>query len=176
MHSNRLITFLHAERAQCTFCRQEGELGPAARGEEELPEAVISDGWADGDAGDSSRWRCSGRRWFQAALLRFFLLPYAEATVFLSPRYLLFLSSVSPLLFPFLSRKPFCFSLLVSPFFLKNCRTLSLGLPFFFSPLSPPVFSRFSPFFLPSSLCLGSIYRGRGSMIDPAPSHHLHGV
>jgi len=45
MHSNRLIIFfLHAECAQCTFCRQEGELGPAARGEEELPEAVISGG------------------------------------------------------------------------------------------------------------------------------------
>jgi hypothetical protein len=36
MHSNRLIIFfLHAERAQCTFCRQEDELGPVARGEEE---------------------------------------------------------------------------------------------------------------------------------------------
>jgi len=36
MHSNRLIIFfLHAERAQCTFCRQEDELGPVDRGEEE---------------------------------------------------------------------------------------------------------------------------------------------
>jgi hypothetical protein len=45
MRSNRLITFfLYAEHAQCTFCKQKGELGPAVRGEEELPEAVISDG------------------------------------------------------------------------------------------------------------------------------------
>jgi len=34
--SNRLIIFfLHAERAQFTFCRQEDELGPVTRGEEE---------------------------------------------------------------------------------------------------------------------------------------------
>ena len=104
-------------------------------------------------ADGGSRRRCCG----------FFFFLMQRPLFFLSPRYLLFLSSVSPLLFPFLSRKPFCFSLSVSPFFLKNDRTLSLGLPFFFLP-----FFSFPPL---SLLHSGGIYRGRGSGVDPAPSH-----
>ena len=83
-------------------------------------------------ADGGSRRRCCG----------FFFFLMQRPLFFLSPHCLLFLSSVSPLLFPFLSRKPFCFSLSVSPFFLKNDRTLSLGLPFFFLPF----FSFFPPF------------------------------
>jgi hypothetical protein len=63
-------------------------------------------------------------------------------------------------LHPFLSKKKsLCLPLSI---FLPFCLTF---VPLFFCSSLPP-----------SSLCSGSIYRGRGSVIDPAPSHHLHGV
>jgi len=211
---------------------------------------MISDSWADGDAGDRSRWCCGGRRWFQATLLQFFLLPYVEAPFFLpvifsfSPLSLLCLSSSSSSSVPpaFFLKFPFCFTpktllfhLLVRSFFLKQkssspcflifppssllsflsllCLSNKSPPPLLFSPSSPspslllsfsfllfhsPVslfrfllfsssstpplsFSSlpYSSFFffrwssLPSSLCSGNIYRGRGSVINPAPSHHF---
>jgi len=130
-------------------------------GEEELPEEVISDSWADGGAGDCSRWRwwwnpvtatvlplcrdtnrCPLPRWFILSIL---FLP--------SPRLSLSVSLSISLVF-------LCFSVSV-----VSLSTQSVSLSQF-----PPLFLCFLLlfFFLSSEV---TIYRGRGSGVDPAPSH-----
>ena len=160
MHNNRLIIFfLHAE---------------SARGEEELPEPVISGGWAGDDSG-CSRWRCGGddgeTQWQKRC---FFSTVQRHQSAFSSPP-----------VYPFCSFSPFSpsaslsFPVDIPLFFCVSQFRSFLSLPSRFLSHGPPLFRRLLSFlyffflsFPPLGLLhLDGIYRGRGSGNDPAPSH-----
>jgi len=125
---------------------------------------VISDGWADGGADDCSRWRCGGgdgeTRWQQR---RFRCVEIPISVLF--PRrfilYILFLPSPRLSLSVSLSISPVFFVSQFRSFLFLHSRFLSLSFPPFSIVFLPPF-----------PLRSGGIYRGRGSGVDPAPSHH----
>jgi len=107
------------------------------------------------------------------SLFFFFLLPPLFSPVFFSAAFdsfslhSSFLSKITcgflPFILPFLSQKNNCLSLglCLSP------HSLIVSVFFFFGP--PPLFSAVFSSFLSSFRV--TIYRGRGSGVDPAPSH-----
>jgi hypothetical protein len=153
MHSNWLIIFfLHVERAQCTFCRQEDELGPAARGEEELP---------GGDLGRLS-WRWCWWLFSVAVMVRTSDSSGASSPLCrdTSQRFLprRFIPSVLFLPYPRLSLSV---SQSISPVFVflsfGHFSLYTIGFSISVSPLFSVVF------FLLSRASVGGIYRAKGS-------------
>jgi len=128
---------------------------------------VISGDWAGGDAGGCSRWRCGGgdseTQWQQR---HFFSTVQRHRSAFPSPPVYPFcsFSSFSPFVsLSFLVDIPcFCVSQFRS-FLSLHSQFLSLSFP--------PFLLFFSSFLLFSLLRSGGIYRGRGSRVDPTPSH-----
>jgi len=166
MHSNRLIIFfLHAE---------------SARGEEELPEAVISGGWA-GDDGGCSRWRCGGddgeTQWQKRC---FFSTVQRHQSAFSSP-------PVYPLcsFSPFSPSVSLSFPVDIPLFFCVSQFRSFLSLPSRFLSHGPPLFCRllsflcffFSFFFPPSVFCTRTVFIGAGGAGTTLPHPiAVHGV
>ena len=171
--SELISFFLHAERAQCTFCKQEDDWWPAAmegkgiylRRRSRMAELTVTVAVLGGDDVET-QWQqrrfFSTVQWHQSAFPSPLVYPFCSFPLFSPSVSLNFPSRYSPF-FVFLSFGRLClypvgFSLSVSLLFLQNKNTSS----------SPSL----SSFFLLLLSCTPSVFIGRGSEGHPAlPSH-----